>query len=51
MKYKWRILEGDSLPNEKNLEDLEKQNWSLHQIVIHNDTIYMYLKQPHVIIH
>jgi len=45
MLYEYKILEGDSLPNEENLHALDADGWILVQIIDRGGYVYVYLKR------
>ena len=43
--YEYNILQGDTLVNAKQLNDLAKDGWRLIEIVQHNGRFYFYLER------
>lgn len=43
--WEYRTLEGDSLPSERNLHDLDRDGWELAQIIDRGGYVYVYLRR------
>lgn len=43
--WEYKVFEGDSLPNEQNLNELSEQGWELIQIIDRGGYVYVYLRR------
>lgn len=46
MGWEYKVMQGDALPSEENLNELDGKGWELVQIIHAENTFYLYLRRP-----